>query len=133
MKIKDTELAWAAGFLDGEGTFGIQRQKDRKPYLYVQAGQTDRQVLDRLQEAIGGKVYGPYVQKNPKHKPYFYFRITGNEKTKIVWETIWEWLSPVKREQALEAERKLSGTDEDTGLNPAAANHGQEFDSLSFR
>lgn len=94
------ELAWAAGFIDGEGTFGIQRQKERKDILYLQAGQVDRFVLDRLQEALElGKVYGPYKAKKIGWSEYYYFRLTGNEKVKQAFGLLCPWLSPQKTAQ----------------------------------
>ena len=32
---------------------------------------TDKDVLDKLQGILGGKIYGPHNPKNPKHKPHF--------------------------------------------------------------
>lgn len=99
--MSDIELAWAAGFMDGEGTFGWQRQLGRKPIPYVQATQVDRRPLDRLHLVLGiGKVYGPYVPKRANEQPYFYFRATGVERTLSIAELLRPWLSPPKREQA---------------------------------
>lgn len=96
------ELAWAAGFIDGEATFGWQRQKGKKPIFYLQAGQVNRYVLDRLQSALGsGKVYGPYKPRRKNDQPYHYFRLTGNEKVVDAVLVLWEWLSPVKRAQVI--------------------------------
>lgn len=56
--VKDTDLAWLAGFLDGEGTIGISRTNGKNwkhPYLRpaVQAPNTDRRAIDRMAEIIG--------------------------------------------------------------------------------
>ncbi len=100
IRMNREELAWAAGFIDGEGTFGIQKQKGKKPIPYLQAGQIDRQVLDRLQEALGlGKVYGPYAPRKVAHSSYFYFRLTGEEKVILAGDLLSEFLSPVKQDQ----------------------------------
>ena len=100
-----TELAWCAGFIDGEGTFGIQRQKGRKSEIpYIQAGQVDRRVLDRFRSAVGvGKVYGPYAPRHPGHSPYCYYRATGAEPTRQVYELLAPYLSEAKQEQAEKA------------------------------
>lgn len=50
------EMAWAAGFFDGEGCFSYSR-KVYTPTIAI--AQVDRQVLDRFRAAVGiGKVYG---------------------------------------------------------------------------
>lgn len=107
------ELAWSAGFIDGEGTFGVQRQSGRKDIMYLQATQVDRRVLDRLRDAMGlGKVYGPYQYNRPgyrNNKPYFYYRLTGDEKVVSAAKMLWPYLSEVKRLQFIEANTRMGG------------------------
>lgn len=55
----DLELAWAAGFIDGEGCFTLIKQKDmadeyRRPH--VTAVQVRREPIDKLAEMFGGSV-----------------------------------------------------------------------------
>lgn len=47
------DLAWAAGFLEGEGSFCI-RSNGR---WFLGAGQVDREPLERLQALFGGNIY----------------------------------------------------------------------------
>ena len=97
---RQTDLAWAAGFIDGEGTFGVQRQGGKKDIPYLQASQVDRQVLDRLASIIqNGKVYGPYTSKNPKDRPYYYYRLTGIRKTIEAGLLLLPYLSEIKHAQ----------------------------------
>ncbi|MGH9427147.1 MAG: hypothetical protein ACRD2L_12695, partial [Terriglobia bacterium] len=63
----DHELAWAAGFWDGEGSCGCYQKNDGRTrkasnfYLRAAISQKDREVLDRFRAAVElGKVYGPY-------------------------------------------------------------------------
>jgi hypothetical protein len=53
-------LAWAAGFLDGEGCFTLVRHKDASNPLYrlpfVGAAQLRLDPLERLVEILGGKI-----------------------------------------------------------------------------
>ncbi len=63
MGVPDTDLAWLAGFLDGEGTIGFASTGSKNfPHMYIrphlQASNTDRRMLDRaadILEAITGK------------------------------------------------------------------------------
>ena len=59
-KISKTDLAWAAGFIDGEGSFFIGRTRQGKwRYFRVQlkVTQADIRPLKRLQQMFGGYVY----------------------------------------------------------------------------
>jgi hypothetical protein len=104
-----TEIAWAAGFFDGEGHTGAMTVdgKHTRPYLRVQVGQIDRRVLDRFCAAVGaGKVggpYGPYIShtsgKTPGTKPHYVFHAYREEGEKVL-RILWPYLSDVKKEQA---------------------------------
>jgi hypothetical protein len=100
-----TERAWAAGFFDGEGSVGFVKQgRNRK--LLVSIAQVDRQALDRFRAAVVGRgtVYGPYQQKaRGPRKPYFYYQTTNSFTGKEVIGILWDFLGPVKREQATRA------------------------------
>jgi hypothetical protein len=62
-------LAWAAGFIDGEGSIQIARSRKPKPeavakkrlwnpqiYLYMRANQVDPRPLERLRDMFGGSL-----------------------------------------------------------------------------
>lgn len=107
------ELAWAAGLFDGEGYIGcriIKRTRGGWPQgqLKLSISQNDRQVLDRFQLACGGlgKVLGPYKSCKPGNIHYDY----QTQKFETVQQVIcllWPWLSPVKKQQATNACRKI--------------------------
>ena len=73
--MKDTDLAWAAGFLDGEGCFHIAERKSRQ-YVYVQgvikANQVEPEPIQKLHNMFGGQ----YSERNIK-------TVTG--------KTVYEW------------------------------------------
>jgi hypothetical protein len=52
----DTELAWAAGFYEGEGTFVIH-DSGRSFNYHLRVTQKQRWPLERLQEMFGGAIY----------------------------------------------------------------------------
>lgn len=106
MLIQREELAWAAGFVDGEGHFGLHKTRGRptdsrgygSPELTV--AQCDRQVLDRLQQALNlGVVGGPYTPKKTNHNLVYLFYVHGFERVQAIICLLWPWLSPVKRKQ----------------------------------
>ena len=101
------ELAWCAGFFDGEGHIGtgIGRIKGKwtaRP-LRLNVSQTDRFVLDRFRDAVGiGRVSGPFdrSKRRPNESAVFYYQVSRFAYVQAVVALLWTWLSPVKREQA---------------------------------
>jgi len=96
------ELAWAAGFFDGEGCFSYT---EKAGYATVTIGQVDRRVLDRFQEAVGGvgKIYGPYTTRSPSRlskKPQYQYRAHRRAAEQSIAAMLWFMLGPVKRDQA---------------------------------
>jgi len=106
------EIAWAAGFFDGDGWIGIYRPKravkypsQALPHLQLTFTQADRQVLDRFRNAVGvGKVYGPYGPYKQPRSPMWVYRAEWLQ-AQAVAAMLWKFLSPVKRRQTAEALR----------------------------
>ncbi len=105
MKINREELAWAAGFFDGEGSTTVQRRdKERKsdrPVMSIQQTGTGEELFRFLKAVDDGKIYGPYKRKNPKHKPFYQYMLIGFNRVLPVIEKLWPFLCSDKREQAM--------------------------------
>jgi len=102
------ELAWAAGFFDGEGSIGCYTHENgkgyRSPRLVLQIAQTDRFVLDRFQAATGvGRVSGPFKPKTKNSNPYWRMTTESHQNVQAIVAMLWAWLSPQKRGDAHEA------------------------------
>lgn len=96
-----TELAWAAGFFDGEGCAYVKKNTTGLPYLRISMGQIDRYVLDRFCTAVGfpvARVNGPYYNGNRSVNPLFRLQFNGKNAILVV-KLIWPYLSPVKKAQ----------------------------------
>jgi hypothetical protein len=98
------ELAWAAGFFDGEGHIGVRRNGPSFPSrrIGLHVGQADRRPLDRFLRAVGvGQIRGPDRQsKYPNAKLMFRFHVDNFQHAQHVVAVLWRWLSEPKREQA---------------------------------
>lgn len=96
-----TELAWAAGFFDGEGCVAAYVRKDGHRTLGAQVGQTDPRPLQRLRAVVReGRVYGPYARPDhPKWSSVWSWRVIGYPATTRVMTLLWPYLSEPKREQ----------------------------------
>lgn len=100
------ELAWAAGFFCGEGSFvsGWSRTDElwRVMFSITQKSTKGRpEVLSRFQQAVGlGAVGGPYSRQT-------YRAVSGGASATLrLAALLWPWLSRVKRAQAIAAFRK---------------------------
>lgn len=92
-------LAWCAGFLDGEGSFGCYQRRGRgMAYLSISAKQVRREPLDRLVERLGGKVNGPGANGR-NAKPIYQWRIDQEVLALTAIEALYPHLSLPKQEQ----------------------------------
>ena len=106
----DSELAWAAGFFDGEGWIGSRYAtcaKEKPKYRRIEIGitQVDPEVLNRFKNAVGvGAVKGPYYSDLKRGRSRrWYFSAAG---AVTAWRVFWDlepYLSPIKRAQFTEA------------------------------
>jgi hypothetical protein len=96
------ELHWAAGFLEGEGSFTAvhagKRPDGRLRSSYnpmVHAGQVDRESLDRLQRIFGGRIY-----KHNMHtgNPCWRWQLAGRKGIALMM-TLWSLMSERRRFQ----------------------------------
>lgn len=101
----ELELAWAAGFFDGEGTTicVITAHKTRR--LDFICSQVVKATLERFRRALGdiGVIQGPRIQ--PNRQPIYRYVATGAQAQRAVM-SLWPYLSPPKRDQALIALNK---------------------------
>ena len=105
--LNETELAWSAGFFDGEGNirFGNQlRVSGNRSRTYgsirLQIAQVDKYVLDRFRKAVKnlGSVTGPYISKQANKKPVYSYTASGSEAINA-FNLIKSYLSPIKLKQ----------------------------------
>ena len=105
-----TELAWAAGFWDGEGcTSGtldkrvaLRAPRPRVTMALSQSGDGAEEILLRFQRAVGGlgHVRGPY-DPGEGMKPVWRWSTQGHELCQAILALLWPYLSNPKRQQAV--------------------------------
>jgi len=115
------ELAWAAGFFDGEGTVGgYWREGENRIAFHLAVYQTERTTLDRFRAAVLGlgKVHGPHFRKDRKasHKPSYQYNIGGHRKVQAVIAMLWPFLSQPKKDQIKKALQRLPLTPEQSRI-----------------
>ncbi len=78
----DIELAWAAGFFDGEGCVHVHR---RDQIVQLQVGQTEETTLQRFAKAVGlGNVTGPYDPKRRNSNVYWRWQVYGTKAEAVM-------------------------------------------------
>lgn len=92
-------IAWAAGFLEGEGSFGCPRTSPT-----VQCSQVQREPLERLQRLFGGNIY-ECGRARKKWKGYHVWSVYG-EQAKRVMYAILPLMSPRREGQIMVALNK---------------------------
>jgi hypothetical protein len=84
----ESELGWAAGIVDGEGSVQLNRVTHGGRYQgvarMVSIGNTDRPLLERFAR-ICGLHAAPLVKqrRNPQHKPLWYLHMTGENASRV--------------------------------------------------
>jgi hypothetical protein len=98
INLDSEELAWSAGFFDGEGYTKNHSCKSGVPQMDV--AQVDRSSLERLQRAVlgFGKIYGPY-KYGTNRQPHFKWVVSKYSEVILVVGLIWNWLGDPKKKQ----------------------------------
>jgi len=80
--INQTDIAYAAGVFDGEGSIYIANIK-RYKQLKVQMCNTNEQLINWFKEKFGGIVNGPYTRKHLQKKPQWEWSISVSRGAEI--------------------------------------------------
>jgi hypothetical protein len=88
------DLAWLAGFFEGEGS--VRVSCPRPDWEITQVN------LEPLQRGIGianlGKIYGPYHNKKGRQS-YYRWKIGSFEEVQAIVCALWPWLSARRKRQ----------------------------------
>lgn len=96
MNIKDTDIAWAAGLFEGEGTFGFSNGVAKRVVIQM----TDLDILTRMQDLFGGSV-AP-VKKRQEHWKDCWIWTLGPEPAYTFTKQILPFLGERRSARALE-------------------------------
>jgi hypothetical protein len=98
--INREELAWAAGFFDGEGHVRFDPVKDGG-IISLRVAQNEPTILKRFHDAVLGigNVKGPYGRLDGGN-PYWRFECTNFEGVQAIVAMLWTFLSLTKKGQA---------------------------------
>ena len=100
---RDSELAWAAGLFEGEGSI-VQYNNGGRPYLRLALRMTDEDVVRHFAVVANESVLGPYDhQQNDGHvrKPVWVCHVNGTRAARVL-ELFWPYLGSRRRARATE-------------------------------
>ena len=103
------ELYWAAGFLEGEGSFmctprgrlwvsGRTNKRNHGGHPIITCVQVQKQPLERLQKVIGGHIKLKPARQNSNTQAAWLLNVTGPQAPAWMM-TLWTLMSPRRREQ----------------------------------
>lgn len=104
--MKEKEIAWLSGFIDGEGYIGIERQRKKEttkqaasllyhPYLII--ANSNCIILEYIKKYIGyGYIYEVHRKKSKSNhnneKPGFQYKLTKMDKLESILNTLRPYL-----------------------------------------
>jgi hypothetical protein len=101
-----TEIAWAAGLFDGEGSLSLSGPADRsRRFVTMELPQSGASgipdALIRFRDVVEvGAIGGPYPPRSPWSRlPRYRWRVTGRHRVSHALFRLWPWLGSVKRDQ----------------------------------
>lgn len=93
------ELAWAAGFFDGEGCT-VQRHIKGNVYPALSVSQVERAPLERFQRAVGGLgTIGKAYQYGRMKNSIQHWHVSSFTEVQAVIAMLWGFLCQPKRDQ----------------------------------
>jgi hypothetical protein len=97
----ETEVAWAAGLFEGEGTVSVSGAWKR---ARLQMKMTDEDVIRRFCRIVGGRVHGPmtYDQSDGSIRRPFWMWTTAQGEAGTVAGLLWPWLGVRRRARFVE-------------------------------
>lgn len=100
------DLAWSAGFIDGDGMISFFRRRDRRQEFYVQVSATNTNLapLEKLQLMFGGSICGMNKEKpGKKWKASWYWMVARGTAERVI-DVLLPYLV-AKHEQAMLAKK----------------------------
>jgi len=102
--MRQLDLAWAAGFFDGEGTTTtLNAKRDKYVYLRCSIAQKNVELLNKFKEVVGvGSIYKSNTREVYNWNCYKY------EEVIQILNALWPYLGEQKKQQAITSLNKVT-------------------------
>jgi hypothetical protein len=108
LNLKETDIAWIAGLLEGEGYFGIDnRSKDRyevsntPPAPFIKISMVDEDIIERLSQLLDKSYFSP-TRKTVTGKQVYTLHLGEKEKVLFVLQKILPYMGVRRGERITE-------------------------------
>lgn len=106
----ESEIAWAAGLFEGEGTVYAKRTRSGRQWhaaLFVTS--TDRDVVEKFAHLVGASIYERPTESAGHYGklPVFTARINQSERSLEIADLFAPWLGERRLDQIAEAKRRV--------------------------
>jgi hypothetical protein len=107
LNLTETDIAWIAGLLEGEGYFGIDnRQRNHKvsktpPAPFIKISMVDEDIIRRLSKLLDKSYFSP-SRKTVKGKQVYTLHIGEKEKVLFILEKILPYMGERRSERIKE-------------------------------
>ena len=109
LNLKETDIAWIAGLLEGEGYFGIDnRSKDRyevsntPPSPFIKISMVDEDIIERLSKLLDKSYFSP-TRKTVTGKQVYTLHLGEKEKVLFVLQKILPYMGARRGERIKES------------------------------
>jgi hypothetical protein len=108
-RVSEIEVAWAAGFFDGEGSCLYDKATGA---ICLSVSQSDLEPIERFQSALGvGRIFGPYVSGGYGKTRMWRCQVNKQSEVAIAIGKLLPLVSSVKRWQIEDAVEKFTNRD----------------------
>jgi len=105
IKLNDLSLGWVCGLIEGEGSFNVYEDKRRSGTFNckIQVESTDFDVIETLQDALGGRIwesnYPSKYKAFPNAKPSWRWAVSSKKECESICNLIYPYMSKRRQEQ----------------------------------
>jgi hypothetical protein len=100
-----TDIVWAAGLFEGEGSIHMKTDRPRQRVLSI--GMTDKDVMERFVDVVGyGNLQGPYIAK--LRKPFWKWQLYKKTEVLRILKLFLPHFGKRRAEKAIEAINHLN-------------------------
>jgi hypothetical protein len=86
--MSESEASWLAGYLDGDGCVTINKNQRATGTLRLSFDSCDIELLESLQKITGVGVINLKSGQKGKHRPAYYWRVSGKETVAILKQIV---------------------------------------------
>lgn len=80
--MRDTDVAWLAGIIDGEGSVSVHSVLGKYASPNIQVGMTHRGTIEKIRSLVGGKVV-LRPSPNKRWKPCWMWNVYGQDASRV--------------------------------------------------